>query len=225
MKKLIALSMVAVSLAASSAFGQGYFLFTSSKSQAYDGTGATAVLGSTINVALLWGAASTTPAVDALATQSLKLGNNTTTAASAGYTAAQAWAAITGDGAFQVAINQATGNAVTALTSTTGAIAYNANGSFGITGTSPGSTYTLYEVSFSSAYSTLAAAAAAGAALGWSGPAQYTAVSSIGTPATTAGLFPSFGTFLPVAAPTPEPGTMALAAIGGASLLLFRRKK
>jgi hypothetical protein len=31
-----------------------------------------------------------------------------------------------------------------------------------------------------------------------------------------------FGTFIPS---VPEPGTMALAALGGASLLMFRRRK
>jgi len=36
---------------------------------------------------------------------------------------------------------------------------------------------------------------------------------------------PNTQLYLLQVAPTPEPGTMALAALGGASLLLFRRRK
>ena len=64
---------------------------------------------------------------------------------------------------------------------------------------------------------------------------NYSAVSSM-TPFATAGtgdpfIFPtayangSFSLYSVAVAPTPEPGTMALAALGGASLLLFRRRK
>jgi len=222
MKKIIALTVIAASLAGSSAFAQGYFNFTSGKSQVYDGSGAAAVLASTIDVALLWAPAATTPAVDALATSSLKLGNNTTSQNTVGYSATQAWTAIM-SGQFTPAVNAATSGSVVALTSATGAIAYNGSASFGITGTSAGTTYTLYEVSYLASFGTLAAAAAANSAVGWSAPIQYTAVSSIGTPQNTSGLFPSFGTFVPV--PAPEPATLALAGLSGASLLLFRRRK
>jgi hypothetical protein len=225
MKKIIAISLVAVSFAATSAFGQGYFQFTSGKSQAYDGftTPGVSVLGPTVNVAFLWAAAATTPAVDAFATRSLPTGNNTTTTA---YTAAQAWTAIL-TGPFTLAHNSADSSLVTALTSATGVVSYNGGGGFGVLGTTDSIAYTIYEISWSSAYATPALAAAAngglGSAVGWSAPVQYTPVTQTNPgiiPFT--GLFPSFGTFLPI---VPEPTTLALAALGGASLLLFRRKK
>ena len=223
MKKTIALTVIAASLVGSSAFAQGYFNFTSGKSQVYDGSGAAAVLASTVDVALFWGPASTTPAVDALATQSLKLGNNTTSQNTVGYTAPTAWADIL-SGTFTMGVNAATSGNVIALSSATGALAYNSSASFGILNTVAGTSYTLYEVSWLAADgATPTAAAAAGSPVGWSAPIQYTAVSSIGTPQNTSGLFASFGTFVPV--PAPEPATLALAGLGGASLLLFRRKK
>src|ERR1017187_3187001 len=166
MKKIIAISLVTVSNAGTSAFGQGYFQFTSGKSQAYDGftTPGVSALGPTVNVAFLWAAASTTPAVDLLATHSIPTGNSTTTAASVGYTAAQAWTAIL-TGPFTLAHNSADSSLVTALTSTTGAVSYNGGGASGILGTAPGA-YTIYEISWSSAYATPALAAAANGGLG-----------------------------------------------------------
>jgi hypothetical protein len=225
MKKLIALTAIAASLAGSSAFGQGYFQFTSGKSQVYDGSGTAAALDTAIDVAFYWGAAATTPAVDALATQSSKTGNNSTTAIQAGYTAATAWTAILNDANFTLAVNSGTSAAVVTPTSSTGAISYSGGGSFGVTGTSPGTTYTIYEVSWLAADgATPAAAAADGSPIGWSAPLQYGAVISIGTPQSMAGgAFASFGTFSPVV--VPEPTTLALAGLSGASLLLFRRKK
>ena len=223
MKKIIAFSLVAVSLVATSSFGQGYFLLTSGKSQAYDGftTPGVAALGATVDVSFMWAAASTTPLIDtAISAQSLKLGTNGQTGLN--YTAATAWGDVL-NGQFTVATNSGTGNMVVATTSTTGIISYNGGFSFGVTGTAPGTTYTIYEIAWSSAYADPFAAAAANAAVGWSAPIQYTAVASIGTPQATLGAFPSFGTFAPAAAP--EPSTMALAALGGASLLLFRRRK
>jgi len=221
MKKIIALSLVAVSLAATSSFGQGYFQFTSGKSQAYDGftTAGVSALSTSVNVSFLWAAASTTPHIASLLTSTPKTGSSTTQEA---YSVATAWSTIL-DGQFTVAVNSGTSATVVAPTSGTGVINYNSGLSFGVTGTTAGTTYTIYEISWPTTYATPAAAQTAGAAVGWSAPAQYTTVNSIGTANLTAGLFPSFGTFVP--APIPEPATMALAAIGGASLLLFRRRK
>jgi len=221
MKKTIALSLIAVSLAASSAFGQGYFLFTSGKSQAYDGftTPGAAATAATVDVAFLWAAASTTPDVSALLASTPKLGNSTTAEA---YTVAQAWGFIN-DGQFTLAVDNGTGNPAIVKTVANGSITYNAGADFGVTGTAPGSTYTVYEISWNAAYANPTAAAAAGSAVGWSAPIQYTAVSSIGTPATFAGIA-GFGTFAPPGA-VPEPGTMALAGLGGLSMLAFRRRK
>ena len=221
MKKIIALSLVAVSLAATSSFGQGYFLFTSGKSQVYDGftTAGVSALAATVNTSFLWGNAATTPTVDALLTTTPKTGSSTTQES---YTVATAWSDIL-NGQFTLAVNSSSSATVVQTTAANGGIQYNSGLGFGVTGTSPGATYTVYMISWPSAYATPAAAQTAGSAVGWSTPFQYTAVTSIGTPNPMASQAASFGTFVP--APIPEPATMALAAIGGASLLLFRRRK
>ena len=221
MKKIITLSLVAVSLAATSSFAQGYFQFTSSKSQAYDGftTAGVSTLAATVNTSFLWAPASTVPHIASLLASTPKTGNSTTQEA---YSVATAWSTIL-DGQFNVATNSGTGAVVTYTTSSTGVINYNSGNSFGVANTSSSTTYTIYEISWPSTYATPAAAQTAGAAVGWSTPLQYAAVNNLGTAQTMVGSFASFGTFVP--APVPEPATMALAAIGGASLLLFRRRK
>ena len=218
-----------MTFAAASAFGQGYFSFTSGKSQVRDGftTPGVSALGSTINVSFLWAAASTTPTIDTLiSAQSLALGTNNQSGL--GYTAATAWTAIL-NGGFTFATNAGSGNLVVALTSTTGVISYNpgagAGAAFSVLGTAVNTQYTIYEVAWSSAYATPWLAAAANAAVGWSSPFQYTSVTQTGFVNSMNGLAPSYGVFAPATGAVPEPSTMALAALGGASLLLFRRRK
>ena len=223
MKKILMISTLALTVVSTSVFGQGYFQFTSGKSQAYDGFTTTAVsaLGATINVSFLWAAASTTPNIDTLiSNQSLK--NGTNNQGGLGYTAQTAWSTIL-NGQFTFATNAATGALVTAQTSATGVISYNSGLSFGVSNTAPSTTYTVYEVAWSSAYATPWLASAANAAVGWSSPIQYATVTATGFVNPMLGQFASYGVFAP--ASTPEPSTLALAALGGASLLLFRRRK
>jgi hypothetical protein len=70
-----------------------------------------------------------------------------------------------------------------------------------------------------SSYSSYAAAAAGGDFVGDSGVFSNTSAAQ-GSP-----VIPSLTGLPDVLVTVPEPGTMALAALGGASLLLFRRKK
>ena len=223
MKKIIALSLVAAALAGSSAFGQGYFLFTSGKSQAFDifTTPGTAVLNSTVNVGFVWGpAASTTPiqTTSGLAQTPKTTGGFIADAPSA----AADWNAILNTPGWTVAQNAVGNTLVSALTSTTGAISYNGGVSFGVTGTSAGTTYTVYEIAWSSAFATPQLAAAASAVnIGWSTPFQYLTVSSIGTANPMAAQAGGFGV---LTTPVPEPATIALAGLGGLSLLALRRR-
>jgi hypothetical protein len=224
MKKIIALSVLAISVAATSAFAQGYLqLASTANSQIWDGftTAGVSARSSFVDVGLFWAPASTANPFALASTPTT--GNSTTTES---YTAAQAWAALLGSG-FQLAFdNTALNQSVISLSSTKGGISYNGGSSFGIQSTTPGVTYTLMEVSWSSAYANPALAAAAngglGSAIGWSAPLQYTMFASTDQTVTKPG-FVNFGTFVP--AVVPEPGTLALAALGGAAMLMIRRKK
>jgi hypothetical protein len=221
MKKLIALSLLVASFAVPSAFGQGYFLFTTGKSQVYDGftTAGTSVLSSKVDVALLWAASGTTATLPVTSTD--KTGNSTTVAS---YTDATAWtdiAAMLSTGGWTEAVNSSTSLSVQTTSASNGGLSYNSGVSFGITGTLASTAYSLILVSWDSTYSTLAAAEAAGAAVGWSSVFSYTSSTSIATPSNMSGLAPAFGTFASV----PEPCTMALLGLGGLSLLVIRRRK
>jgi len=221
MKKIIAMSLVAASLAATSAFGQGYFTFTTGKSQAWDGftTAGTSALSSKVAVSFLWAPASTSTPMSI--GQSVTNGTSLT---SASYTAADAWAAIlSGSDTWTVAQNAGNANAeVRQVTAANGSITFNGGVSFGVTGTAASTTYALFMVSYDSQYASLLAASTAGSAVGWSSVYSYSSVTSIGTGAAMSGLAPAFGTFVPAA--VPEPGTIALAGLGGLGLLALRRR-
>jgi hypothetical protein len=225
MKKIIAISMLAATLAGSSAFGQGYFAFTGGKSQAWDGftTPGTSVADASVDVAFLWATGTPTPSVDALLTTTPHTANSTTAES---YTVAQAWSDILTDPNFHLAVDATTANAgnvavAQTLASPVGSVNYNSGFAFGVTGTTAGVTYSVFEISWNSAFATPSTASTGGSAVGWGPVFSY-------VPAVQTGLAPSFteadfGTFVPAA--VPEPSTMALAGLGSLAALLFRRKK
>jgi hypothetical protein len=138
----------------------------------------------------------------------------------AGGPVAGAWNAILGDSNFQLGYNYNTGNLMMVTNGGNGNFAYSAS-TFPLSG-SPIGNITEYVVAWLAADgSTPSAAALAGAPVGWSAPFNYLTTSSIGTPLTLANSgFVGFGV-----APVPEPSTLALAGLGGLSLLLFRRRR
>lgn len=228
MKKIIAISLLTVSLAATSAFGQGYFLLSTAKSQVYDGftTAGVSTLASTVNTAFLWAPANTVPTVNNYLTSMPTTANSNTPRT---FLLAQAWTAIL-NGQFNLATNDTTGVLVTQLCRANGSIGYNPD-TFGnstpfpVTGTTPDTTYTVYMIGWDAHYATPALAAAAngglGAALGWSLPFQYTARTQFSI--FIDNILPfgnNFGTLPPV----PEPATTALVGLGCLSLLTFRRR-
>jgi len=228
MKKLIAISLFTVWLAATSSFGQGYFIFGTAKSQAYDGftTLGVSTLSTSVDTAFLWAPANTTPDVAAATglASTPTSGNSSTFPIGSYYAPYQAWNAIL-DGQFTLAVNNDTSALVTQPTAANGTINYNGNAPFPVAGTTPNTTYTVYMISWDAYYATPALAAAAfggtGSAVGWSTPFQYTAYTQISVLITSmTGLAANFGTFGPV----PEPATLALAALGGLSLLAFRHR-
>ena len=223
MKKIISISLVVASFAATSSFGQGYFQFVTSKSQAYDGSGATSVLAATVDVTFLWAPVGTANS-GILATGSTR-GTSNTLATAVGYTDAQAWTAILNSG-FTPAVNSSSSAAAIQLTAANGFVSYNGGANFGVTGTaSPTGTtqYALFMVGWTGGYASVAAAATAGAPVGWSSVFTYTAGQAANSSLASFAGQTAFGVFSP--AVVPEPTTLALAGLSGASLLLFRRKK
>jgi len=150
---------------------------------------------------------------------------SSTTAAN--YTTATAWSLITGDSTF-ASVNGAGGTGTVANGITTGNGGFAAT-TFAAANLTAGVTYKFYEVAWYAGAggtdTTIALASAAGDYVGWSQVFNYTTTASTVPPPTAmssalVGNFVVGGTI----APAPEPGTMALAALGGASLLLFRRR-
>lgn len=216
MKKLIAISMLTASLAGTSAFGQGWLQLNSPRSQVYDGysTPGTFKTASTLNVALYW-------AAGASVANPFGGGNgNTSTNAAAPLTPTAAWNDLLTSG-FTLAQDNNAGNAnVIVLTTTRGAVAYNAGAGWSINGSAAGGTITLIEVAWQSSYATPALASAANSAIGWSYLSSYTLATSNVDPTIGQATFTSFG----VAGAVPEPTTLALAGLGALPLLLFRRR-
>ena len=230
MKRLIAFGLLAGLLAANPAFGQGYLYFTTGKSQVYDcfNTLGVSTRAATVNTAFLWGPASTTPLVDTFTGMTSTPTNGNAFVdfmTPEGWLTGGIWNAILNDTQFNLAINGATATLATQLCSINGAIVYNGGFAFGVAGSAPSTTYTVYMIGWDARYATPALAAAAnggnGAAVGWSEPFQITTVNSVGLPDSFTAKAPAFGTFGPV----PEPATLALAVLGGLSLFTIRQRK
>jgi len=218
MKKIIALTILAATFAATSAFSQGYVSLTVGKSGTWDDftTPGTPAVDTKIDVAMFWAAASTTPNVDSIETSTPTAGSLNTAAA---------WADLAGVGNnnnFTLGVNANTSANIQMQTAANGGANF---GVVGVNGTSTGTTFTVFMVAWNNVggtVNTLSAAAAANVAVGWSAPVQVPFLSS--TDPNLSADAPSFGQF-GVLTSVPEPGTMALAGLGGLSLLAFRRKK
>jgi hypothetical protein len=229
MKKIITISMLAATLAATSAFGQGWLTVSGTPSQVWDGftTAGVSARSSQVSVGLFWAAANTANPMLGLLANTPSTGNSTTPES---YTVATAWSTILGAAGWTFAQSpEIGGNGVITRSSTKGAVIFNAGGNFSLTGAAAGTHVALMEVSWNAAFASPSAAQTGGSAIGWTyltadSGALGNAVTDVTSPQITAN-GPSFGTFIPAVASVPEPSTMALAALGGASLLLFRRRK
>jgi hypothetical protein len=214
MKKLIIIIALTTSLAGLSALGQGYFSFVTSKSQVWDCFSSTSPQrATTVNVAFLWAPNGSVPLVDSLMSSTPADGN-------AFFTASVAWNDIITDPNFTFAVNAANNQIAVQRSTSLGNISYNSGITFGVSGTSVGTTYTLFMVGWNANYATPTLASAAGAAVGWGSPFSYTAVAYTTVPNSMLGVEPSFGVI-----GVPEPSAIALAGLGGLSLLLLRRRK
>jgi len=214
-KAILAIALVATGL---TSFGQGYVLFTTSTRQVWDTLVTPIKPDAGLNVGFLWAPVGTTATITSLAASTAT--NGTTSVSSF----ATAWSDILGsNGGYTLAVNNGTSATATTTTTAVGGVSYNTANTFALAGTTGGTSYSVYAIAWSNAYSTPQAAQTAGAAVGWSSVFTYaTSAAANGTPLSfsASGMSP-FGL---AAAPTPEPGTIALAGMGIASLLAFRRR-
>jgi len=206
MKKTLIIAAVAF-VAAVSSFAQGNVNFQGALNQFKVNTNGTAINLAGVNLTLLFSTGTTLPSVDGIALQNAGSGtlgssfvtNNTT------FNISTAWSAILSDGNyFQVQGTNAPGS-ILAVSSSTGGWSYNAASSFSAPNVTAGVTYYAYVIGWIGSQTTLAAAAAAGDAVGWSQSFQYTPTGGVTGAANSNGLEGKFA----VLVPTPEPSTMA----------------
>lgn len=208
--------------AAVSSYGQGEINFQGFLHNVANNytTPGTVTYNTGIDVELFFATSGQSSAVSAIASSS--------SPATLTYLASTAWADITGDSNFQAV--QGSGGAGTVAffgSGATGGGAYNSSKAYFANNLTGGTTYAFYEVAWytgaSGQYSTLALAAQNNTYVGWSQVFSYSALTG-GVPANftaaNVGSFDVGGTGI-----IPEPSTMALAGLGGLSLLLFRRRK
>jgi hypothetical protein len=222
MKKLI-LTIALATTIGSAVFAQGSFIFQTGARYLWDDWSALAPKADASNNFALFIGTGTPSVVQAggggVATNAVALPG--------GLTIAQAWSDILGDSSFLLATNSSTaGGVIGGPTSLVGGISYLGGATFLVNGTaSSGGTATLYVVGWSDLYATPQAAALAGSPVGWSTAFSYAYAAGpnpgpAGTPGNDSSVLSPFGVFAPV----PEPTTIALASLGGLSLLAFRRR-
>jgi len=224
MKKSIALT-IALAIGSLGAFGQGNILIQASHS-IFGGTPGSAgsLAGAQFDYVALF-AFTSSSAANAAANGAVS-GTATTGSASGTlglYNTATAWSSLL-SGAIQVDNGTANTPSVTQIAGTTGTFAANGSTSWTASNLTAGNAYSCIMVAWSGAYTTVSAASTANALVGCSKVFTYTPAVPPGSAPSMTALVGTFGVGGTIA-PTPEPGTMALAALGGASLLLFRRRK
>jgi hypothetical protein len=216
MKKQLIITALALATSLS-AFGQGYVLFSSTAAQGlWYNPGAGTNPGTSrgdggIMVGFLW-AASGTPLVGSAG---IAVSNSSVV---------PDWTKILTDPLFHFAQNA--GALVTVGVNNAGVLkggfSYLAGATFPLQGSTAGSTIQALAVAWSSAFATPQAAAAGGSFLGYSPLLQYATApdGSSSAPSFAAAGMPAFGVN-----PVPEPATFALAGLGAAAMLIFRRRK
>jgi PEP-CTERM putative exosortase interaction domain len=229
MKKQIILAAMLVMAAGSSAFAQGYFNFSTGGKFVWDDyttpAGNAVVAPGNVNVAFLWATTNNSPVAGIGA-----VGNPTNGPSLS--LAGDPWGAILTNGDnFTLAQDSSSGLIATipniASGFTKGGIAYNAGNAFQVAGTVSGGIYEIFIIGWSSAYADPIAAAAANAPVGWGNTFIYLSGSTSSTIPSGQPLasFSASGAGAFGVSPVPEPTTFALAGLGAAALLIFRRRK
>jgi hypothetical protein len=219
MKKQLIIAALAVATSLS-AFGQGYVVFSSTKNAGVwygpssQSPGSPAALGNNgITVGFMWASQGSVPATGP---------SGTPTSSSA----IVDWGQILTDPLFRFATNSGTGALVTQALNNSGLAQggwnYNSGVSFGLQGSAPAANLTFRTVAWSSAYANPWEAAAAGSFVGYSNPFAYATGADSSAAVST---FALSGQNVFGVQPIPEPATFALAGLGAAALLIFRRRK
>jgi len=229
MKKTIIIAAT-VALASVSAFAQGNVSFGGILHGVYTASTGTYQASQNDNVALLFFATDPTTTINTIfagpatgSATNASAGNNS---ANSGYSTSAAWTALL-NGAIQVDGTVASTPAVATITGTIGTFTYNGGTAFSADNLTGGTTYSAIEIAWipgTGNNNTIALASAAGAYVGWSKVFSYTPTTGSVTPTTLSSSLVGFYGVGGTVVSAPEPGTMALAALGGASLLLFRRR-
>jgi len=222
MKKLL-LTIGLTAVIASSSLAQGNFVFSTTASYVWDAwsgvpSGTLPRRDNSNYVAFLIGTGSSAVGE--------AFGQATPTNQSA--VALGAWNSILNDSNYKFATNAGTGALVVAQTGNTGGISYLNGSTFTVAGTAAGGgTVSVFVIGWSVLYgSNPFAAALAGAPLGWSLEFNYAYGAGPNPgPAGTPDNFATQGLTAFGVQPVPEPTSLALAGLGMASLLVFRRRK
>jgi len=231
MKKILTILSLSVCVTALTSYGQGAFNFGGNSGYVWNdfgGSGAPGAIRASNNVDVSFLLGTGTALISSLqASMPTNSYGQNLAANTQGF-----WSALLNDPNYQIATNNGTAGTagmVLGMTSTVGGYGYpgSGGGTFFINGTSAsGGSINIIVFGWDATYSTPQAAAAAGAAVGWTAPYAYNYGATTGTPTTTGaqGLTGGVGKF-GVWAPVPEPTSFALAGLGAAAMLIFRRRK
>jgi len=231
MKKQFVLT-AAIVLAGFSVMAQGFVTLTTANNRLFDefttpGVGVRSV--STVDFALYWAATGTADPLSAVGSQfGMAAGPANQQVATNGVSqisgASSLNATLTGSG-FTLGLVSGGSTVAGGTAGTTGNATF---GQFALGGTTAGSTYEMILVTWNASAGFGAMQAGTYNAVGWSNPFNYVTGANATDPNGQTLLSSSgmnqFGTAA-LAGAVPEPGTMALAGLGGLSLLAFRRKK
>jgi hypothetical protein len=228
MKKnlLIVAATVMTSLGA---FAQGFVDFSFSTHRVWDEftTPGVGVYGGNVEFAVYWAPITATDPLVAIGSQfgqgagapGLQVATNGVSSIPSTYSSINALLTSAG---FTLA-----SSAGTPIVGTTGASGNSLVGQVSPSGTTAGNTYEMIVVGINASAGASAFVNGGYADIGWSNPFDYVTGLNAQDPngqtqLSSAGLMNQFGV-APLS--VPEPGTLALAALGGASMLMFRRKK
>jgi hypothetical protein len=213
MKKITILTLTAL-VSCLSSYGQGVFQFTTSSSTAvwenFTTPGTFAKSGGTTFIGVMMATGQGTNAAPLTGTSATSISSTTPVA----------WSQVTGDPNYHLVLSGGTN--LLATTGTGLSLGFINKGAMGIDGTQPGDLVKLYAI----AWNVTSGANGFGTAsfLGWSNPFFVLLGSSSGPgPSLSQAGMTAFGV-----SPTstiPEPTTFALAGLGAAAMLIFRRRK